>query len=546
MKRNTALLLSLLLPVTSCKAKGSSSSSSFLPSSSLSPSFDFDMVVPSSSEDNYRTYYEIFVSEFRDSDKDGKGDLKGIDEELGYLRKLGFTGIWLTPIFLSPSVHKYDTMDYFRIDPDLGSEDDLKKLVKDAHALGMKVILDGVFNHTSIENSAFHQAKEAYGKKLNGKTLTTEEENLASLYSFGTTENEFSATGRKAKLTNGDSREFYYECNFDDSMPELNFDSEYTLSRIKAVIDHYLDPSTFDVDGFRLDAVKYYYLNETKKNVGVLDRITSMVKDVKKDGYVVGECFDSGTTIADYYQSEADSFFYFPGSTSSPNSYLLSSLFGFPSNYVKGLEALESCSGEKIPAPFLDNHDMARATKSKNLPLSKFQYGLLALSTGTTFTYYGDEIGMTSSDHPGSGDSAYRTHYYWDDESHEGECKDLCGPSQTQYYPASAAQRKDPDSLLVYVKRANDLRNADEVLKKGKTSVPDRLTALNAEDDLVAFQKSYGGKEETFVLNFSSTEEKTFPAQSGSLSLLDNAASDPSREEDGTVTLKPLSIAVFR
>lgn len=544
MKKVAFSLLSVLLLLCSCQS-GEVSSDSSSSSSSNQSAFSFDTIVPAESEDNYRTYYEIFVSEFCDSNGDGWGDLEGIDSKLTYLRRLGFTGLWLTPIFLSPSVHKYDTMDYFRIDPHFGDDEDLKKLVKDAHALGMKVILDGVFNHTSKDNTLFVPAKNAYGKKLNGKTLTEEEENLASLYSFSEDASTFTSKGATCEKTNGDGRDFYYECNFDTSMPELNFDSEYTYSQIKAVIDHYMDPTTFDVDGFRLDAVKYYYLNDTAKNVQVLNRIAGMVKANKKNGYVVGECFDGATTIEQYYQSDVDSFFYFPGSTSGSESYILTSLFGFKKQYFNGLSKLEQVSERGIPAPFLDNHDITRATKSKNLPLSKFQYGLLALSTGTTFTYYGDEIGMTSSDHAGSGDGAYRTHYYWDDTTHEGECQDLSGCSQTEYYPSSAAQLQDPDSLLAYVKRANDLRNSDDILKKGTASLPDSLTEVNEQDDLLAYQKTYQDKSETYYLNFSTTEVKTVKA-SGKVTFLDNLSSDPSSFRDGTITLKPLSIAVVR
>ena len=83
------------------------------------------------------------------------GDLKGIIGKLPYLHDLGVTGIYLTPLFLSPSNHKYDTIDYFRIDPMFGCEEDLKTLVREAHSRGMKVILDAVFNHCSSRCAQF-------------------------------------------------------------------------------------------------------------------------------------------------------------------------------------------------------------------------------------------------------------------------------------------------------------------------------------------------------------------------------------------------------
>lgn len=88
------------------------------------------------------------------------GDLKGIAGKLPYLQQLGVTGLYLTPLFLSPSNHKYDTVDYFRIDPMFGSEQDLKELVREAHGRGMKVILDAVFNHCSAQSAQFRDVLE--------------------------------------------------------------------------------------------------------------------------------------------------------------------------------------------------------------------------------------------------------------------------------------------------------------------------------------------------------------------------------------------------
>ena len=98
-------------------------------------------------DDNYRNYYEIFVSSFADSNGDGIGDLKGITDKLDYIADLGYTGIWMTPIFSSPTYHKYNASDYFQIDEDFGTMDDLKTLVEEAHKRDIKVILDLALNH---------------------------------------------------------------------------------------------------------------------------------------------------------------------------------------------------------------------------------------------------------------------------------------------------------------------------------------------------------------------------------------------------------------
>ena len=115
-------------------------------------------------EDNYRVFYEIFVGSFSDSDGDGIGDLKGIINRMDYLNdgdddsglSLGVEGIWLSPIFKSPTYHKYDVDDYYQIDPVFGTEDDLKLLLELAHERNVKVILDMVINHTGPNNAWFN------------------------------------------------------------------------------------------------------------------------------------------------------------------------------------------------------------------------------------------------------------------------------------------------------------------------------------------------------------------------------------------------------
>ena len=521
------------------------SPSSFSDEISDSAQTEIDLLPENIIDDNYRNFYQIFVSSYYDSNGDKIGDLKGIDSKLNYIRDLGYTGIWLSPIFDSGTYHGYDTIDYLTIDEDLGTMDDLKKLVSDAHNLGIKIILDGVFNHTSYSCSWFKNALLAHQKKIRQEEITEEEKHYSNLYVFYDSLEEVK-NAKVYKYAKAGGNDFYYECNFDTNMPELNFDEEMTYQKIQEVIEYYMNEA--DIDGFRLDATTYYYLDNADKNVEVLNRITKMVKDCKPNGYVVGECFKDQATIASYYRSNADSFFYFPGSSAYPDSFLLTSINDFKKNYLKGLNTLIETANGKIPAPFLDNHDMGRITKSKNIYETKIQLGVLGMLNGSTFNYYGDEIGMSSSENSSGGDANYRTHYFWDDETHTGECKNPAGSTaQIECYPDSKTQLKDPRSILNYVKKVNNLRNAFPAISRGTLVLNTQDSQVNASSSsLLSFTKTYNQETITIVINFSPTDSYEYDLSAKQVkTVLKVNDENQETEKENTLTLPSYGIAIL-
>ena len=174
--------------------------------------------------DNHRVFYEIFVGSFSDSDGDGTGDLRGIINRMDYLndgdpasgKSLGIGGIWLTPIFLSPSYHKYDVTDYYRIDPVFGTEDDLKELVSLCHERNVKLILDLPLNHTGENNEWFTAFRNAH-------QAGDPSDPFYDFYTWLPSE-EPAPAGRRFR--NYGSLSLKVEANFSDQMPELNFDNE--------------------------------------------------------------------------------------------------------------------------------------------------------------------------------------------------------------------------------------------------------------------------------------------------------------------------------
>ena len=110
-------------------------------------------------DDNNRNWYEVFVRSYYDSDEDGVGDLNGVTQKLDYIKDMGFNGIWLMPICQSNTYHGYDVADYKTVESDYGTNDDFKNLMNEAHKRGINVIVDMVFNHTSVRQSWFQKAK---------------------------------------------------------------------------------------------------------------------------------------------------------------------------------------------------------------------------------------------------------------------------------------------------------------------------------------------------------------------------------------------------
>ncbi|HEY3341814.1 MAG TPA: alpha-amylase family glycosyl hydrolase, partial [Anaerolineae bacterium] len=157
---------------------------------------------------NDTVFYEIFVRSFYDSNGDGKGDFQGIIAKLDYLSGLGIKGIWLMPIHPSPSYHGYDVTDYRAVNPDYGTLDDFKQLLSEAHKRGIKVIMDFVLNHTSIQHPWFIASQDPQSDKRNW-------------YTWSDTDPRYLGPWNEQVWHPGKSG--YYYGIFDVGMPDLNY-----------------------------------------------------------------------------------------------------------------------------------------------------------------------------------------------------------------------------------------------------------------------------------------------------------------------------------
>jgi len=443
-------------------------------------------------DDDYRNWYEIFVYSFYDTNNDGIGDLNGVTEKLDYVQEMGFNGIWLMPIHPSPTYHKYDVNDYYAIDPVYGTLEDLDRLVDEAHKRGIRVILDLVVNHSSSDHPWFKEACQYI--RENGQPGGK----YGEYYNF-TTEN-------LAGYSPVSGTPYYYESRFWSGMPDLNLNSQAVRDEIVAIMDYWI--TEHGVDGFRLDAVTSYYTGDLQKNVNFLNWLNTEAKQIDPDCYLVGEAWvGTDAFINDYYQSGVDSFFMF---TASQGTGTLATIVKQQNGkaYGKLQTELQRIYTAGVMAPFLGNHDTMRPGSfmpgEENV---KMAGGALAMMNGSTFVYYGEEIGMISKGGNNS-DPAKRIAMKWQAKNIYPGCCYL-PPENTPvdetsyYYPSVEEQLADPNSILNYYKQAMYLRNCFPAIARGTVEnfSPDNNTYISV------LRKTWQGESIIIVMNFDSFEQ---------------------------------------
>ena len=394
---------------------------------------DYNLLQENIIDDNYDNYYQIFVRSYYDTDGDGIGDFNGVTEKLDYIRDMGYTGIWLMPIHPSPSYHGYDVTDYYAVNSDFGTMADYENLVTKAHEKGIKVIIDLVVNHSSDQHPWFKEGA-AFRNGQGGSSK------YSSYYNWSSTEQP-----KYSKIGN-----VYYESQFDKSMPDFNIEGTALREEVGNIIKFWIDDKK--TDGFRLDGC-YYYSSEGVNSFFDFEVTGEVVKAVNNN---------SSTSIWNSINKNFDS------------------------------------ADGNIAAPFLSNHDNGKGRVAgqvgREADKIKFAYGLLSMFSGNTFTYYGDEIGMTAVN-PQS-DPDLRIGMLWDDI--ENVTTPPFGASEKSEYLFGSvkSQQKDESSILSYYKLCNNARNAFPALMRG---VPEKIDYDDRE--VLIMKKTYQGQSVTVVIN---------------------------------------------
>ncbi|HEX6372127.1 MAG TPA: alpha-amylase family glycosyl hydrolase [Longimicrobium sp.] len=444
------------------------------------------------------TCYEVFVRSFHDSNGDGVGDIPGLIQKLDYIndgdpdsqRDLGASCIWLMPIAESPSYHGYDVVDYYNVDREYGTNDDFKRLMREAHRRGIHVLIDMVLNHSSSDHPYFLDAAR------------NPDSRYRDWYLFSAQHPGVKNPWGSDNWHRSPHRDEFYFGLFWSGMPDMNVENPEVVAEHKRIATHWLNE--MGVDGFRLDAIKHLVEGGRGAQVEHLPGTHVYLRDyaahvasVKPDAYTVGEVWDSIGAIMPYYPDQLTSHFMFQLS----DDVLTAARTGSAANLYRGYLRLQQ---EGLPphryAPFLRNHDQSRTMTvlEGDERKARLAAALLLTLPGMPFLYYGEEIGI-AGDKP---DENLRTPMHWTSSTGGGFTTGTAwrAPQADWATRTVAAQDADPNSLLSLHRRLIHLRKASSALAVG-TLVP--LTA--SSDAVAAFVRRDGDRAVLVVANLGAT-----------------------------------------
>ena len=393
------------------------------------------------------TCYEVFVRSFYDSNGDGIGDLRGLTQKLDYIAGLGADCVWLMPVAESPSYHGYDVTNYYKIEPDYGTNDDFKAFAAAAHQRNIRVLVDLVLNHASSVHPFFQEA------------LRDTVSPYRSWFRWSATSGN---NWHKSPL-----RDEYYYGFFWSGMPDLNFENPAVLEESKRVARYWLD--SMRVDGFRLDAIRHLIeAGEQNANTpgthAVLRDYGQYIRSIAPQSYTIGEVWDNTDAILAYYPDKLDAYFAFPISDALMDAVRT----GKAGRLIPTVLQFQAAQPAYRWAPFQRNHDQTRTMTmlGNDVAGAKLAATILLTLPGLPFVYYGEEIGMTG-DKP---DERLRTPMHWTQSAAAGFTS---GKPWQALQPDSltanvAAQERVAGSLLNLYRRLMRQRAANSALRNGE------------------------------------------------------------------------------
>uniref|UniRef100_UPI00359C51C7 alpha,alpha-phosphotrehalase n=1 Tax=Faecalicatena contorta TaxID=39482 RepID=UPI00359C51C7 len=499
-----------------------------------------------------KTVYQIYPKSFRDSNRDGVGDLRGVLEKLDYLQELGVDYLWLTPFFVSPqNDNGYDVADYRNIDPLFGTMEDLEKLIAGADRRGIGLMLDMVFNHTSTEHEWFQKALEGDPEYID-------------YYIFKDGSPEKAPTNWKSKF-GGSAWEYvphlekWYLHLFDVTQADLNWENPRVREELKEVIRFWKEKG---IKGFRFDVVnliskpqifeddsqgdgrRFYtdgrhvhkFLKELVHDTGIEDLVTvgemsstsldNCIRYSNPEEKELSMCFNFHHLKVDYKNGNK-------WELMDPDIMALKRLF---EEWQTGMQKAGGWN-----AVFWCNHDQPRIVsrfgddKKYWKESAKMLAAAIHLMRGTPYIYQGEELGMTNAGYRDI--SQYRDveslNYYeillsqgksheealdilsarsrdngrtpmqWTDGKNAGfsEVSPWIGLPENYNIINAESEAADKDSILSFYKALICLRKENPVIAEGE------IKFLHQENpDVLAYKRTRGDEELLVLCNFRDRE----------------------------------------
>ncbi|WP_179394162.1 glycoside hydrolase family 13 protein [Lacticaseibacillus absianus] len=532
--------------------------------------------------------YQVYPRSFQDSDDDGLGDLNGLRRRLPYIKRLGADVIWLTPVYRSPDDDNgYDISDYESIQPAFGTMADFDAVLADAHALGLKIVMDLVVNHTSDEHAWFAESRKAVDNPYRDYYIWRDPVDGHEPAPWSST---FSGSAWEFDEATGQ----YYLHLFSKKQPDLNWRNDTVRDEIYGMMTRWLDRG---IDGFRMDVINSISKPEDFTNTRrgddrqaqvhaylreMNDRVLSKY-DIMTVGETGGVTPESAQLYAGYDTHELSMVFQF-----QHLSLDLDREFGRWRHHPIQLSRLKAImtrwqvelAGKAWNSLFWSNHDQPRAVSrwGNDRPLyrelsAKMLGAVLHYQQGTPYIYQGEELGMTNVYNVQSIDDCRdietlnawqdlvetrhllapdemllgielcgrdnaRTPMQWDTSANAGFTSAGVTPwiGLNDNYPKinAASQVDDPNSVFSFYREMNALRKQYPIITYGD------YTLLAPEDEQVwAYTRTLDGQVLTVVANFTD-ETLTRPEAAPAGTLLQQNYGDDAGER-----LRPYEVKVY-
>lgn len=476
-------------------------------------------------------FYQIYPQSFYDSDADGIGDLPGLISKLDYIQSIGCNALWLNPVFNSPFGDAgYDVADFFSIAPRYGTNEDIRVLASEAHRRGMRVCLDLVAGHTSVQHPWFRQSMRNERNEFTDRYIWMPARESAP--------NAFSAPG----TPNARTRTEHYLANFFSFQPALNY-GYFNPDASKPWQKHMTDPICrvvqedlrnvmkfwldLGVDGFRVDMASSLIRNDPDgEGIHQLWRENRNWLDKNyPDAVLISEWGNPKKSLSAGFHIDFMLHFGEPayidligprsvpdGDSRRPNAFFEKSGNGditkFVRNYTEHYESTRGLGYISLPT---GNHDFPRPTRGRDEKEVRILFAMLFTMPGIPFLYYGDEIGMRFLEDVPEKEGANRaglragsrSPMQWSNEDNAGFSNALSGdlylPIDVNLRrPTVESQERNPDSMLNFTRKLIQMRHEVPAL-----SNIGHLKILYAESMKVPFvyERSHGEQRILIAIN---------------------------------------------